>query len=205
MASMRTRLARVLLLFLALLGLSVGLAACATTAAATQTPTEMPTRPTTSTAVATMTPPQALAPTPTHVPAGWIVLATPQFSLAYPAGFSVNTIPPSADYPFTLYDLTGATKETTPPVRLSVQPQAQVLYLDAYCAPKSDYQTFANLPMRYDLEGEASAMRTWDFANSDGTVYILQAGDSNEDATTQAADTAILATFRSADATPWRC
>ena len=209
MARPRTRSAYAFSI-LALLSLSVGLAACAALGGATQTTSAATaTSPTTaSIATATTSPTQTLAPlapTPTNKPAGWAVLATPQFSLAYPSNLSVNTVPPSADYPYTVYYVTGATKGTGPSVRLSVQPQAPASDLSAYCAGGSAYQTFANLPMHYDVEGEGQSMRTWDFANSAGTAYILQASDANADATTQEADTAILATFRSDDATPRQC
>ena len=59
--------------------------------------------------------------------------------------------------------------------------------------------------MTFLLMDNNNTLRSWLFANRQRTLYSLQADDVQADATTQAEDEAILATFRPDNATPWSC
>jgi len=177
-------------LALALLGILVCLAACVP--AAVRRPSTAATTPPAPTPA-----PLALAPTPASVAAGWLVLDTPYFSLAYPPNWTTLT-------------LSGPRYFIKPPTRQSqvivvAQPQSDV---SPYCLAASSgarHTTFARLPMTYLLSGQGNDLRTWIFANAQRTLYSLQAEDAHADAATQAADTALLDTFHPDNAVPWRC
>ncbi len=51
----------------------------------------------------------------------------------------------------------------------------------------------------------ACGLRAWFFANTQHTLYVLDADDTQADAATQAQDEAILGTFRPDNAAPWSC
>ena len=182
-----------------LLGALLCLGACDSAKHSSSTPTAT-TLPSPS---ATLAP----APTPGDVPAGWSVLAGPHFSLAYPAGWTFQTVPPNVTTNGTVFILLlpGGTDSG---VRVTVNPQARDSDLGAYCLPTgADIQrvTMAGLPMAYTVSGERPLYRSWYFANAHRTAYALQASDTDASAATQEEDAAILATFTPDDATPLRC
>ncbi|HEX9056445.1 MAG TPA: hypothetical protein VF818_02845 [Ktedonobacterales bacterium] len=183
-------------LALALLGALLCLAACAPTATLRIVPTA------TTPPAPTATPSPVLAQTPTNVPAGWNVLATTYFSLAHPPNWTVETL--AVDQAYTIL-----ISPNQPAVQIFVVPHADVpTYLTPYCLPQSSGSrptTFANLPMTYTLTGINNTVRAWRFANAQQTWYQLEVGDGGASAAVQAQDTAILATFRPDNATPWRC
>jgi hypothetical protein len=77
-----------------------------------------------------------------------------------------------------------------------------------YCAPKSSgtrSTTLANLPMTFTLTGLSNSVRVWRFVNAQQTWYQLEVGDVLASPADQAQDTAIFATFRPDNATPWSC
>lgn len=158
---------------LVLVGTLLCLAACSPTARVSVIPTA--TRPPAPTATPTLAP----APTPTNVPAGWAVLVTTRFSLAYPSDWAPQTIPQSDGS--VLY-LVVPPSSQAPSVRVSVQENVPSPNIgDPYCMPANgDIQrtTLATLPMTYALSGEGLADRTWVFANAQRTVYALDAGDA---------------------------
>ena len=182
----------------ALLGALLCLAACAPTVAVSVPPTA--TMPPTSTVASTLT----LAPTPTNVPAGWIVLATTHFSLAYPSDWTPDSVAVDEQ---TYVIIWGPAKRSA--VQVTAVPRADVTtYLTPYCRPESEgahTATLANLPMTFKLTGLGNTVRVWRFANAQQTLYLLSTGDAGADAATQAQDAAILATFRPDNATPWPC
>jgi hypothetical protein len=165
------------------------------------------TRPTlTPTPTATLVP----APTPANVPAGWTVLDTPHFSLAYPAGWSVRM--PDTNTGGTIYFL-------APP-----SPHDQGVTVMVYPGPPSvgsggmapfcvgpgrggvGRVTLAGLPMAYQFGvGEGASTRVWDFVNTQGTHFTLDAEDAQGAAAVQAQDNSIVATFRPDNAIPWSC
>jgi hypothetical protein len=59
--------------------------------------------------------------------------------------------------------------------------------------------------MTFEFTGPANTLRVWTFANAQQTWYQLSVGDVGASAAVQAQDTAVLATFRPDDATPWSC
>jgi hypothetical protein len=187
-------------LSLAFLGalLCLALAACAPTATVRIVPSATATTPPAPTA----TPSPVLAQTPTNVPAGWKVLATTYFSLAYPPNWTVETL--AVDQAYTIL-----VSPNQPAVQMIVVPHADATtYLTPYCLPQgsgSRPTTLANLPMTFTLTGMSNTVRVWRFANAQQTWYQLEAGDGAATAAVQAQDTAILATFRPDNATPWRC
>lgn len=185
---------------LALVGALLCLAACAPSARVSLAPTA--TTPATPTATATLAP----APTPTNVPAGWAVLDTTRFSLAYPSDWTPQTIPQSDGS--VLYNIAPPSQQD-PSVRVSVQERVPSPNIGSpYCMPASSdiqHTTLVGLPMTYMLSGEGQLDRTWVFANAQRTVYVLDAGDAQSDSATQAQDDAILATFRPDNADPWQC
>lgn len=169
------------------------LAACVPTATVSVSPTVTATTPPTA------TPTLVLAPTPANVPAGWQVLATTHFSLAYPPDWTIQTL--SGGDP--RYFIVSPTKQSQ--VILEAQPQGDV---SPYCLSAisgAQHTTFAGLPMTYLLTGEGNGLRTWYFANAQHTLYLQDADDTQADAATQAQDEAILGTFRPDDADPWSC
>jgi hypothetical protein len=184
---------------LALLGALLCLAACAPTATVRVPPT--PTTPPAPTATPTLAP----APTPTNVPAGWAVLDTAHFSLAYPPDWTPQTYPQQDGS--VLYVITAPDKQAG--VRVSVQEHVPTSTIGGpYCVPANgdiQHTTLAGLPMAYMLSGEGLFMRTWTFANAQSTVFTLDAEDAQSSSATKAQDEAILATFRPDNVTPWSC
>jgi hypothetical protein len=144
-----------------------------------------------------------LAPTPTNAPAGWKVLTTTHFSLAYPPDWTPDTVAVDEQ----MYVIWAPAKRSA--VQVIAFPRAGVTtYLTPYCRPESEGAhptTFANLPMTFKLTGLGNTVRVWRFANAQQTLYLLSTGDTVADAATQAQDEAILATFRPDNATPWQC
>lgn len=181
----------------ALLGALVLLSvvACAPTATGSVSPTA--TRTAILRSAPTVTPTPALAPTPTNVPAGWKVLATTYFSLAYPSDWTTQYWGDSVEMP-----------TQQPRVRVTAKPKGDV---SPYChltSPDAQQTTFASLPMKYMLDQRgpgADPVRLWIFASARHTYYLLEADDFKANAATQAQDEAILATFRPDNATPWSC
>ena len=168
------------------------LAACVPTATVSVPPTATATTPPTA------TPTPVLAPTPADVPVGWKVLATEHFSLAYPPDW---TIQPPSDNP--AYFIVSPTRQSE--LIVDVQPQGDV---SRYCLPAASgakHTTLAGLPMTYLITGEGDGLRTWYFANTQHTLYGLDAEDTQDNAVTQAQDEAILSTFRPDNADPWQC
>lgn len=177
---------------LALLCLILCLAACAPTPLGSVSPTA-----TASVPPATATPTLTLAPTPANVPAGWKALMTAYFTLGYPSDWTVEV--PSG----LRYILAPPSKET----QLIVVPTPQG-DVSPYCPSATSgakLTTFASLPMTYQLTGEGNTLRSWTFANTQHTVFTLDAQDTQASASLQAQDEAILATFRPDNATPWKC
>lgn len=189
---------------LALLCALLGLAACAPAAIGSASPTATASVPPAPTATPTLAP----APTPINVPAGWQVLATTHFSLAYPPDWTLQTYqegPGSWDY------------HIAPPSReaqwvtVSVQDHIADPYNVApYCTPASggiQHTTLAGLPMAYMLNYHIVGMplRSWDFVNAPGTVFTLETNDTQSSSAIQAQDKAILGTFRPDNADPWSC
>jgi hypothetical protein len=181
-----TRPALVLLGVLALLCL----AACAPMAAVRVSPTA------TTLPAPTATPTTVLAPMPTTVPAGWKVLATTHFSLAYPPDWT-----PEGGEPMST--IWAPAKHSAGQVL--ALPRGDVTH---YCRPESSGarpMTCATLPMTFQLTGRGNTVRVWEFANAQQTRYQLSAGDMTAPAAVQAQDEVILATFRPDNATPWQC
>lgn len=177
---------------LALLGALLCLAACAPAATAHTTPTATP----------TATPTPALAPTPTSIPAGWAVLTTKYFSIAYPPDWTVQTMAVNQ-----AYNIIGPEDQGNVEVTSQAR-TADVAFLKSYCQPQIDGArptTLAHLPMTFRIAGLAGSVRVWDFANARQTIYQLTTGDAMGSAAIRERDTAILTTFRPDDATPWRC
>jgi hypothetical protein len=171
------------------------LAVCTPTATASVVPTATATTPLALTA--TRTP--VLASAPTNVPSGWKVLATTDFSLAYPPDWTTQLWPDGG------YAIETPTQQ--PQVIVTAKPKGDV---SPYCRPDSpgaQQTTFAGLPMKYMLDGRGAAdpVRLRLFANAQHTCYLLQADDFSAGAAMQAQDEAILATFRPDEATPWSC
>ncbi len=187
---------------LALLSALLCLAACAPAATASVSPTA------TVTSVPTLapTPTLAPAPTPTNVPAGWAVLDTPHFSIAYLSDWTSQTVPQQDGS--VLYLVIAPNNQIT--VRVLVQDHEPALNIQGmYCPPASgevQHITLAGLPMTYTpLSGEGQSMRSWAFVNAQATAFSLDADDAQSSSATQAQDGSILATFRPDSATPWPC
>ena len=177
---------------LALLCALLYLTACTSPAVGSVSPTATATVPPAPTAT-----PIPVASTPTNVPAGWKVLVTTYFSLAYPPDWTMQI-------------LSGPRYFISPPSQQSqlivvATPQGDV---SPYCYSATSgarHTTLAGLPMTYLLTGEGDTLRTWLFANTQRTFYSLQAQDTQAPASLQAQDEAILATFRPDNAGPWSC
>jgi hypothetical protein len=181
------------------LGALLCLAACAptTTVSLVPTATTLPTPAATPTSV--------LAPTPISVPSGWQVLATTHFSMAYPPTWTVEGAP---DAPVPSYIIWAPAKQFA--VQVMVVPPAEVpqAELTLYCLPESAgarHTTLANLPMTVQLTGLDNTVGVWRFVNAQQTLYLLEAGGVGASPAVQAQDTAIFATFRPDNATPWHC
>ncbi|HEX9057058.1 MAG TPA: hypothetical protein VF818_05945 [Ktedonobacterales bacterium] len=171
------------------------LVACAPTATVSVPPTATPLP------VPTVTPTTVLAPTPTNVPAGWLVLATPHFSLAYPPDWTPETL--SADQPVQAYVVWAPARQSS--VEVQALPQADVTPYCQLASYGAHQTTLAHLPMTVQLTGEGNSVRVWRFANAQQTLYLLSAGDAAGSSAIQAQDNAVLATFRPDNATPWAC
>lgn len=187
------------LAFLSALAL-LGLAGCAPMATASVSPTATATTP----PLLTTSPTLASAPTPTNVPAGWSVMDTPHFSIAYPQGWTPDNYPQQDGS--VLYTIEPPNSQQ-PPVDVTAQEHAPGAGA-FYCAPSNGFQraTLAGAPMIYGLVGEeGGAKRQWDFVDAQGTGFILVADDTQSGSAIQAQDDAILATFRPDNATPWTC
>lgn len=153
--------------------------------------------------------PLLCAPTvpPAPVPAGWKVLATPHFRIAYPPDWTTFPMGGAGqeDAVHTGYYI--ATPDPGGHVQLSVSALANV-DVSAFCPVATpdtlppQQTTLAGLPMRYQL---IESVRWWWFLNAQRTAYTLRASDFDAGAATQAQDDAILATFRPDNGTPWRC
>ncbi|HEX8730568.1 MAG TPA: hypothetical protein VF725_00800 [Ktedonobacterales bacterium] len=186
---------------LTLLGALLCLAACAPAAtihaSATATATPAP-----AFATVTPTPPPVLVPPPATIPAGWAVLATPLFSLAYPPDWTVETQMENQDYVI-------MSPSNGPNVLVTSVANADIAtYGTLYCQPASGGArptTFAHLPMTFRRVGLAGAVREWVFVSARKTVYNLTSGDAMATAAIQSQDAAILSTFRPDDSTPWNC
>jgi hypothetical protein len=185
MPGLRTRSA------LVLLGVFLCLAACAPFAAVSQSPTA------TTPPARTPTPTIALAPTAASIPAGWQVLDTQYFSIAYPSDWTTEM--KFGDR----YFIWAPAKQSQ--VIVQADPQGDV---SPYCEGAisgAQHTTFAGLPMTYVLTGQGNDLRTWMFANSQHTFYTLAADDSQVGAALQTEDTTILSTFRPNNTDPWAC
>jgi hypothetical protein len=147
---------------------------------------------------------------PARVPAGWKVLATPHFRLAYPPDWrTFSMYEPSQEEGI---DLTGyyiATPDPGGHVQLGVSALAKADVSGSCRAPNpltqpAQQTTLAGLPMYYRLilypQG-GGALRLWGFTNAQRTAYTLSAIDGDASAATQAQDDVILATPRSAPTT----
>ncbi len=186
----------------ALLGALLCLTACAPTATVRVSPTA------TTPPVPSATPTLVLAPTLTNVPAGWKVLATTHFSLAYPPDWTLQTVTFEGGQGYTVW---APAKQGA--VQVKALPRADLTPsystdVPLYCQPESSgarRTTFANLPMTFQLTGLGNTVRVWRFANAQQTLYLLSAGDMTAGAAAQAQDAAILATFRPDNAIPWSC
>ncbi len=177
---------------LALLGALLCLAACAPTVAVNAPPTP----------TATSTP--LVAPTPTNVPAGWSVLATTYFSLAYPPDWTPDTGGSSTGQ----FVFWAPARQDAVVVNVVLQAKVPPGELTLYCQPQSEgarHTTLATLPMSLQLTGLAHSVRVWRFVNARQTLYQLSVGDALADAATQARHEAIFATFHPNIATPWHC
>ena len=146
------------------------------------------------------------APTPTNVPAGWSVLDTTHFSLAYPPGWTTQASPqPDGSI---LYRIVSPEAQA-PAMLVGAQALVPSQNIEAsYCMTgigANQPTTLAGLPMAYNLTGEGQLNRTWTFANTQSTIYGLEADDVQASSATQAQDTSIFATFRPDDADPWKC
>lgn len=176
------------LLLLALLAITT-LAGCGASASAT-TSTTSTTAPNTA---------GYLPPTPTNVPAGWQVYSGPHFTIAYPSGWSTQSDnPPTGSM--------GLTISLQKPQGREIVVQELYGYSDAQfkdmCKPLvgGTPVRLATLPMTYQLfEG---VYRQWFFINSNRYSYMLEVLDGNQPQAAQAADDAVLATFRPDDPTP---
>ena len=164
------------------------LAACTPPATAGVSPaaTTFP-APTATPPAPTVTPTLAPAPTPTNVPAGWQVLATPHFSLAYPPGWTTQTSPQQDGSVLSMFSPPDAQPGG---VQVLVQERVSSQGIEtSYCTTgNGDNQptTLAALPMAYNRSGEGLLNRIWNFANAQGTVYGLEADDLQFSSTTQA-------------------
>jgi hypothetical protein len=186
------RPARALLGTLALPCLTLCLAACAPAASGPDaTPTATPAR--------------------ARVPAGWKVLATTHFSLAYPPDWALPSPsrlePPPADPTEFYLDA----PDHQPRLKVDVVPHVAVSAVCPVATPDTQPAqptTLAGLPMWYRLviyPNGGGAGRLWGFTNAQRTSCARWAFDGDAGAATQAQDEAILATFRPANATPWQC
>src|SRR5487761_1917403 len=174
---------------LALLGVLLCLAACAPTATVNARPTP----------TATSTP--VVAPTPTNVLAGWRILATTYFSLAYPPDWTPDTGSSSTGQ----FVIWAPARQDAVTVNVVLQAEVPPMELTLYCQPQREGArptTLANLPMSLQLTGLANSVRVWRFVNAQQTLYQLSVGDALTDAATQARHEAIFATFRPNIATP---
>jgi hypothetical protein len=184
------------------------LAACAPTATARVSPSA--TAPTRATATPMPTPTLVPAPTPTNVPAGWAVLDTPHFSLAYPASWSVQL--PDTNIEGTIYVLEPPSPHDQG-VEVTVYPgppSTGSAGMAPYCfGPGQEGRprvTLAGIPMAYQFGvGEGADVREWDFVNTQGTHFMLNALDAKGTTAVRAQDDSILATFRPDNAIPWTC
>jgi hypothetical protein len=178
-----------------------GLAACAPAAMARVSATATPTTP----LLLIDTPTPDLALTPTDVPAGWTVLYSLWFSLAYPLDWTVQI--PSQKDGSVLYVLNSPDGQAD--VRVAVHLNVPDPTIGRpYCLPASadvQYTTLAGLPMTYMLSGDGLRDRTWTFANAQRTVFTLDAGDAQSSGAIQTQDDTILATFTPDNANPWSC
>ncbi|MGZ6285884.1 MAG: hypothetical protein ACXWQ5_21665 [Ktedonobacterales bacterium] len=148
----------------------------------------------------TATPTLAVTSQPTNVPAGWKVLETDYFSLAYPPDWTTQT----------QMGNNGPRYFFAPPsqqsqVIVAATPQGDVSPYCLSAASGAQHMTLAGLPMTYLLTGAGNTLRTWLFANKQRTFYSLQAQDTQAPASLQAQDEALLATFRPDNADPWSC
>jgi hypothetical protein len=143
---------------------------------------------------------------PVRVPAGWKVLATPHFRLAYPPGWTTLS---SSDATETEYDIGAPDRQGGLDVR--ALPNAAV---SAFCPMATStpqrFQptTLAGLPMQYLLvpyPNGGGLVRWWVFLNTQGRAYTLRAFDGGASAATRVQDDAILATLRPDNTTPWQC
>ena len=154
------------------------------------------------------------ASTATHarVPAGWKVLATAHFSLAYPPDWTTfsefDAAQEDAVHITGYYIATPAQH-----AQLAVSALEKTDVSGSCRAPNPQTQSFqpttlAGLPMGYLLvpyPNGGGIVRWWVFLNAQQTAYTLRAFDGGASAATQAQDDAILATFRPDNATPWKC
>src|SRR5258708_8872467 len=160
--------------------------------------------PTTSGSTATPT------ATPARVPAGWKVLTTTYFSLAYPPDWTPVAKYVPKNYPgevaYTDYFLN--TPDGHAQLDVFAAPVSSVPLYCRVARPQAQPTTLAGLPMRYALfvyPDAPGGVRWWSFVNAQKMGYGLRAYDGDASAATKAQDDAILATFRPDDATPLQC
>ena len=147
-----------------------------------------------------------IAPTvaPVRVPAGWKVLTTAHFRIAYPPDWT--TFPHDKAQEDAVHtDYYIATPAGHVQLDVSALEKTDVL---AYCPVATpdtlppQPTTLAGLPMRFQL---IDSVRWWWFLNAQRTSYQLTASDYEASAAIKAQDEAILATFRPDNADPWPC
>ncbi len=158
--------------------------------------------------------------TTARVPAGWKVLTTAHFRLAYPPDWTPvdNTnakyYPGTADTEYLIespdhhprLDVRASPSSSLPDVA-----HAEFCRATPVASPiTQQFQptTLAGLPMYYLLvpyPNGGGIVRWWVFWNAQYTSYILRAFDGDANAATQTQDDAILATFRPDNATPLQC
>lgn len=151
----------------------------------------------TPTAVRPATPTE-VPPTPTNVPAGWVVFVGPHFTIAYPKAWTyANGAVPGNAFGVSIVLQNASTGELLTIEETYGYTPAQ---LQTLCAQGAGPAQLAGLPMRYTLD--AGATRTWYFVTSHHYAYALVALDAGQPPSVLAAHDAILATFRPDDPFP---
>ncbi len=156
-----------------------------------------------------------IAPTvaPVRVPAGWKVLTTAHFRLAYPPDWTTFPSDPAQEEAVHITGYYIATPDPGGHVQLEVSAAAQV-DVSGSCpvatpqTQPAQQTTLAGLPMGYRLvpyPNGGGLVRWWWFLNAQRTAYQLKAFDGDASAAIKAQDDAILATFRPDNVTPWQC
>jgi hypothetical protein len=136
-----------------------------------------------------------IAPTPTNVPAGWVVYVGPHFTVAYPKSwtYAFGVVPGNA-FGVSIVLQNVSTGEL---ITINETYGYSTAQLQALCAQGDTTAPLAGLAMRYTLD--ASGNRTWYFVTSHHYAYALIALDGGEPPAVVAGHDAILATFRPDD------